>query len=235
MTLVELEYLLQALRRRVDLVNSPVVLGRTTAGVGAMESLTMEALLTALSEGNVSTSLTDVDDAILQDIDGAALYDDDAVIENPIRATRVFNTVAAMLASDSQTWDNAITLNWTGTDGNIQHWTLVQDPAGTADDVTLALDDGGGFARTFSTKGPDAGDNFASVDEVTAAVAGARHTHHQATAAFSWDVFHSLGAKPAVTTTDSSGNEIIGDVSYVSNGHVVIAFGAASSGYAYLN
>lgn len=211
------------------------VLARLEPGVGKVQHVGLIDFLDAMGESLGLGAILDEDDVPILDEDGEAIYDEGDPFPNPIRPTRFFATVAEMLASQTGEWDHAVTRNWAGSDGNMQSWTLVRYPGVVANAVTLEMDDGEGFARTFSTKGPDSGDNFASVDEVAAAVAASRHTHHQSVAAFSWDVFHALGAKPSVTTTDLSGSEIIGDVSYVSNSHVVIAFGASVSGYAYLN
>lgn len=236
MTNNEIAYLLGVLRRRLETVRPPAVLGRLSDGTGAAEELNLLALLDAISESSTSTAIADEDDTNLQDSDGIAIVDEADPIESPIRQTRIFNTVADMLASESGSWDLALTRNWTGSDGNKQLWLMVQDVA-LADNGadTLEMNDGFGFAHTFTTRGPDAGDNFATIDSVTLAIAGTRYTHTQAVAALSWNITHTLGGRPSVTTVDATGAETKGDVQYVSDSIIVVAFSNAVAGFAYLN
>jgi hypothetical protein len=50
-----------------------------------------------------------------------------------------------------------------------------------------------------------------------------------------WTIPHSLGYYPAVTTTDSANTVIDGTISYPSLTSVVVNFGIATSGFAYLS
>ncbi len=50
-----------------------------------------------------------------------------------------------------------------------------------------------------------------------------------------WTINHNLGLYPSVTTVDSSGDVIIGEVSYTNNNTIVITFSEAVSGKAFLN
>lgn len=61
------------------------------------------------------------------------------------------------------------------------------------------------------------------------------YTHDQPVASATWTVAHNMGKNPSVSIVDSSGDEVIGKVAYVSPNQVVISFTAAFSGKAYLN
>lgn len=50
-----------------------------------------------------------------------------------------------------------------------------------------------------------------------------------------WTITHSLGYYPSVTTTDSANTVIDGTISYPSLTSVVVTFGIATSGFAYLS
>lgn len=62
-----------------------------------------------------------------------------------------------------------------------------------------------------------------------------QYVHDQATPAATWNVVHNLGFFPSVTIVDSSGNEVIGDVQYQDAYTVIVTFGAAFGGKAYLS
>lgn len=55
------------------------------------------------------------------------------------------------------------------------------------------------------------------------------------TPATTWTITHNLGLYPSVTTVDSSGEVILGDVTYVDNDTITVDFGEAISGEAYIN
>jgi len=61
------------------------------------------------------------------------------------------------------------------------------------------------------------------------------YEHVQGVAAATWNVTHSLAKYPSVTVVDSSGNEVIGDISYVDANNVTLTFNGAFSGKAYFN
>ena len=81
------------------------------------------------------------------------------------------------------------------------------------------------------TQGPAGPAGAAGADGVS----GGSFTFTQNAVANTWTISHSLGYHPAITTTDSSGNIIEGSVSYPSLASVVINFGIATSGFAYLS
>lgn len=58
--------------------------------------------------------------------------------------------------------------------------------------------------------------------------------YNQSGASALWDITHNLKRFPTVTTVDDFDNQIIGDVSYISNNRLTISFSAAVSGKAYL-
>jgi len=57
----------------------------------------------------------------------------------------------------------------------------------------------------------------------------------QSVAAAQWTITHGLGRFPSVTVVDSAGDQCIGDVRYLDLNTVVVTFGAAFAGNAYLN
>jgi hypothetical protein len=61
------------------------------------------------------------------------------------------------------------------------------------------------------------------------------YRHHQATALALWTVGHDMGFYPAVTTTDTAGSELVGDVRYVDANTVAVAFSQPVAGYANLS
>jgi hypothetical protein len=68
-----------------------------------------------------------------------------------------------------------------------------------------------------------------------AGVSGGFFTFTQNSVTTTWNITHSLGYHPAVTTTDSAGTVIEGSVSYPSLTSIVVTFGIATSGFAYLS
>jgi len=58
---------------------------------------------------------------------------------------------------------------------------------------------------------------------------------HQAVAAAVWTIVHGLGFYPAVSTTDTAGTQVYGDVRYPDENTVQITFGLAFAGYANLS
>lgn len=64
---------------------------------------------------------------------------------------------------------------------------------------------------------------------------GSNYDHTQSIAGAVWTVPHNLNRYPAVTTTDSLGRVIHGDVSYVDANIVQITHGSALIGFAYCN
>jgi hypothetical protein len=50
-----------------------------------------------------------------------------------------------------------------------------------------------------------------------------------------WTITHNLGKRPAITTVDSSGNVIHGDIQYVNNNQIKITFSQTLTGAVYFN
>ena len=61
------------------------------------------------------------------------------------------------------------------------------------------------------------------------------YVYTQASAAPSWDVVHNLGKYPTVAVVDSGNSVLLADIHYISANELTVAFGAATSGKAYLN
>ena len=59
--------------------------------------------------------------------------------------------------------------------------------------------------------------------------------HTQLAPASVWTINHGLAKFPAVAVVDSGGTVVEGDVSYPSDGTVVVSFSAPFGGVAYLN
>lgn len=61
------------------------------------------------------------------------------------------------------------------------------------------------------------------------------YTYTQATATQTWEITHNLAKYPSVTIVDSSGNIVIGEISYTDENNLTVTFMSAFSGKAYLN
>ena len=61
------------------------------------------------------------------------------------------------------------------------------------------------------------------------------YAHDQPLASSTWTIVHNMGKNPSVSVVDSSGDEVEGEVNYVSSNQLTISFTAAFSGKAYLN
>lgn len=57
----------------------------------------------------------------------------------------------------------------------------------------------------------------------------------QSSASSTWVINHSLGKLPSVTVVDSSGNTVVGDITYNNNNQLTLTFSAAFTGTAYIN
>lgn len=61
------------------------------------------------------------------------------------------------------------------------------------------------------------------------------YTHYQDTASNVWVINHNLGKFPSITTLDSAGSNVLGDILYNSNNTLTLTFSASFSGISYLN
>lgn len=61
------------------------------------------------------------------------------------------------------------------------------------------------------------------------------HTHTQLAASSLWTVVHNMGKYPSVMVVDSGDNVVIGEIHYLTNNSLEIAFSAPFGGKAYLN
>lgn len=64
---------------------------------------------------------------------------------------------------------------------------------------------------------------------------GTSYTHTQNSAQTTWTITHNLGIFPNVTTQDSAGTTIEGDVTYVTVDSLTVSFATATTGKAYLS
>lgn len=131
MTLREIEWLLRVVRLRLDQVSGGTLLGRISEGEGPFEELTPASarIILGLPQEVAYNAISDTDTDPLYDIDGRALYEPGDVIDNPIAATRFFDTVGDMLDVDGWTVDRAITRNYDAGDGLRQEWVMQADPS----------------------------------------------------------------------------------------------------------
>lgn len=60
------------------------------------------------------------------------------------------------------------------------------------------------------------------------------YTHVQDSASATWTINHGLGRHTQVTIVDSAGSEVVGDINHTDLNTVVVTFGAAFGGRAYL-
>lgn len=79
----------------------------------------------------------------------------------------------------------------------------------------------------------DAG--YVTKDEVSVIANDKSFEHNQISPSSVWTIIHNLGKNPSVTTTDSAGNVVIGNVKYESINKVIISFTAAFAGKAFFN
>lgn len=93
----------------------------------------------------------------------------------------------------------------------------------------------GGASGQFLRKQSDADFDTGWVSPGLVTGGDLSYIHSQLTPASTWIITHNLGKHPSVSVVDSSGNWVIGDVSYPSANTVTITFGAAFGGIAYLN
>lgn len=61
------------------------------------------------------------------------------------------------------------------------------------------------------------------------------YTHSQNAVSSTWSITHNLGFYPNVSTTDVTGFGIEGTVNYINANSLIVTFGIATTGYAYLS
>jgi hypothetical protein len=63
----------------------------------------------------------------------------------------------------------------------------------------------------------------------------AQFTFHQINPDTTWNVCHNLGKYPSVVVTDDSGNLLNPNIQHLDTNVLLITFGAAQEGFAYMN
>lgn len=181
-------------------------------------------------------AILDLDGSVVRDDDDDPVYENDAVRDNPIAATRFFVTVDEMLRADAKKIDTAITLNWFPNDGNMQSWQMVADPklVENGRDKLLSYDRWGIY-RTFSTRGPDADDAFVTFKDLAESQARGRYVHHQGWPSSTWVIVHNLGRVAHVAIENADSHRVHASVSTIDLNTTVIRFAAPRSGSAYLS
>lgn len=66
-------------------------------------------------------------------------------------------------------------------------------------------------------------------------MAGANYEHAQTIPSNQWFIDHGLNRYPSVTTIDSAGSVVEGDVEYASGDQIIVSFSYPFAGKAYLN
>jgi hypothetical protein len=61
------------------------------------------------------------------------------------------------------------------------------------------------------------------------------YTHTQNAVSSSWTITHNLGFYPNVSTTDASKFSMEGEITYINTDSLIVNFGIATTGYAYLS
>lgn len=120
----------------------------------------------------------------------------------------------------------AFWLTWL--DGVVDQWLLIESPA-------AAVIPSGGTAGQVVTK-RSALDY--DIDWGTPSGVGGSESvlaFAQAVPAAVWNINHNLGSYPVVTVIDSAGSLVEGDVDYIDANHIILGFGAAFAGVAYLD
>jgi hypothetical protein len=89
---------------------------------------------------------------------------------------------------------------------------------------------------SYSASGviPVAGSTSTPTTPPTVGGAASEMTYEQTTPAYVWTITHGLGRNPSVTTSDTNGNVIFGDVAFPSIGAVIVTFSVPLAGTAYL-
>jgi len=59
------------------------------------------------------------------------------------------------------------------------------------------------------------------------------YRHSQASPSAQWLILHDLNYPPSITTVDSAGTEMYGDISYLDDFHIQIDFAYPVAGFAY--
>ena len=180
-------------------------------------------------------AVRDLDGDVIRDLDDDPVYENEAIRDNPLTPTRIFQTVAELLAYPGKLIDTAITLNWEAGDGNMQEWKMVADPHLVETDDTLESDDGYGFYRTFTTRGPDSDDNFVTFKDLAASQMVQRYTHYQGSPSAVWVCNHNLGRVVNVVIETIDRGRIAASVTTQDLNTVIITFAFARSGTAYFS
>lgn len=113
------------------------------------------------------------------------------------------------------------------------------DKGDPGDTVSIAIKDEGSLitsnpaAINFIGASVSASNNAGTIDVVVSGFAG--YTHTQSVASDTWVILHNLGSYPSVTIIDSAGDEVEGELKYISGNEIHLLFSASFGGIAYLN
>lgn len=124
------------------------------------------------------------------------------------------------------------TWKWTGTTWDAQVTLEVVGPTGPQGEQGIP---GEGVAPGGSTDQVLAKASNDNYDTTWVDLPKVSYVHNQSATSNTWIITHNLGYNPAVTTKDSAGNIIEGDISYNDGSSLTITFSVGTSGYAYLS
>jgi len=119
-----------------------------------------------------------------------------------------------------------------GSDGGI--YTPERNPVVTVKDEGTTLVSSL-VAINFTGSGVSASNSAGTVTVNVPGLSGESYTHTQSIASDTWIIVHGLGSYPSVTIIDSSGDEVEGELKYVSSNEIHVTFSAMFGGTAYLN
>lgn len=85
------------------------------------------------------------------------------------------------------------------------------------------------------TAAPDPHPQYITAGDLGVLSGDARYRHVQSTPSALWTIVHNLGKQPSLSVVDTSGQVVIGDVTYTNLNTIVVQFSAPFSGEAYAN
>jgi len=184
-------------------------------------------------------AITDLSGSPVLDLDGNPIYGIDSIIDNPVSQVLIFETVSEMLGYPGHKIDKAVTLNWSGSDGNSQEWVMIADPRIVPNgDNEFVSNDNHGVLRSYTCRGESYGKQFATRDEVSQSVAESmpkRYQHNQGVPAATWIINHNLGRIPNIVIEDVYGRRILASTRSITPNQAEVSFAFARSGTAYIS
>lgn len=163
----------------------------------------------------------------------------DTVVQRPNNSINLAEWVKALMGNQgvfNGVTTNGVNLILTRVDGTTV--TIPLNPLYSTVAVTNSVA-GDGSTTPLSLVGdvasPAANYYYGTDETLTKTFHALVYTHTQSTASNTWSIGHNLGVYPQVTAIDNAGNEIFGDITYISPDIIEIVYSSAVSGIAYLS